>query len=185
MTKTRVVVLLCAFFVLSCAPYAVKDNFSHSVDLLFSEYSQATGPGASVSIIKDGKLFFSKAYGMADLETRTSAGTNTNYHLASVTKQFTAVAVLMLIDRGKLSLDSRLIDVLPGAPAYLQAVRIRHLLNHTSGIVDYEDLIPESQTVQVLDKDVLSLAEYRLRVFSAGGKIQIQQFRVFTPCARC
>ena len=130
---------------------------SHSVDLLFSEFSPLNAPGASVAIIKDGKPFYSKAYGMADLETRTPATTNTNYRLASVTKQFTAMAVLMLIDSGKLSLDSRLSDVLPGAPAYLRDVKIRHLLNHTSGIVDYEDLIPESQTVQVLDKDVLSL----------------------------
>jgi CubicO group peptidase (beta-lactamase class C family) len=63
----------------------------------------------------------------------------------------------MLVDRGKLSLDNRLTEVLPGAPLYLQNVKIRHLLNHTSGIVDYEDLAPDSQTVQVLDRDVLNL----------------------------
>ena len=157
MTNPRLILLLCAFCVLSCAPYSMKDTPSHSVDVLFSDYSLSTGPGASVAIIKDGRLFYSKAYGMADLETRTSAATSTNYRLASVTKQFTATAVLMLVDKGKLSLESQLTDVLPGAPAYLQGVKIRHLLNHTSGIVDYEDLIPESQTAQVLDKDVLSL----------------------------
>jgi CubicO group peptidase (beta-lactamase class C family) len=157
MTHHRVVLLLCAFCFLSCAPYARKEMLSHSVDQLLSEYSALTLPGASIAVIKDGKVFYSKAYGMADLETRTPAATSTNYRLASVTKQFTAMAVLMLIDRGKLTLDSRLTDALPGAPAYLHDVQIRHLLNHTSGIVDYEDLIPESQTVQVLDKDVLSL----------------------------
>ncbi|MCX6145393.1 MAG: serine hydrolase [Ignavibacteriales bacterium] len=130
---------------------------SHSVDPLFSEYSALTSPGASVAIIKNGEVIYSKAYGMADLETRTPATTYTNYRLASVTKQFTAMALLMLVDKGGLTLDSRLTDVLPGAPTYLQEVKIRHLLNHTSGIVDYEDLIPESQTMPVLDKDVLSL----------------------------
>jgi CubicO group peptidase (beta-lactamase class C family) len=130
---------------------------SHSIDPLFSQYSQSTAPGASVSVIKNGKVFYSKAYGMANLEEHAPAITGTNYRLASVTKQFTAMAVMILVDRGKFSLDSRLTDVLPGAPTYLHEVKIRHLLNHTSGIVDYEDLIPESQTVQVLDKDVLSL----------------------------
>jgi len=146
---------------------------SHSVDLLFAEYSPPTDPGASLAIIKDGKVFYSKAYGMADLETHAPATTSTNYRLASVTKQFTAMAVMMLVDRGKLSLDSRLTDVLPGAPAYLHEVKIRHLLNHTSGIVDYEDLIPESQTVQVLDKDVLSLLRSIDSVyFPAGAKFK-------------
>jgi CubicO group peptidase (beta-lactamase class C family) len=157
MTHHKVALLLCTFCLLSCAPYARKDMLSHSVDLLFSEYSQATAPGASVAVIKDGKVFYSKAYGMSDLETHTLATTSTNYRLASVTKQFTAMAVMILVDRGKLSLDNRLTDVLPEAPTYVREVKIRHLLNHTSGIVDYEDLIPESQTFQVLDKDVLSL----------------------------
>jgi len=169
MTNLRVVLLLCALCFLSCAPYARKDALMHSVDLLFSEYSPLTGPGASVTIIKDGKLFYSKAYGVADLESRTPAATSTNYRLASVTKQFTAMAVLMLIDSGKLTLDSQLTDVLPGAPTYLQNVKIRHLLNHTSGIVDYEDLIPESQTVQVLDKDVLSLLRSIDSVYFSPG----------------
>jgi CubicO group peptidase (beta-lactamase class C family) len=157
MTTTRVILLMCAFYCVSCSPYARKDSHFHSIDLLFSEYSRSTGPGASMAILKDGKLFCSNAYGMADVEAHVPASRSTNYRLASVTKQFTATAILMLVDQGKLSLDSRLIDVLPGAPAYLQHVKIRHLLNHTSGIVDYEDLIPDSQTVQVHDKDALTL----------------------------
>jgi CubicO group peptidase (beta-lactamase class C family) len=157
MTHTRIILLLCAFCFLSCAPYAWKDTLIHSVDLLFSEYTSSSGPGASVAIIKDGKLFYSNAYGMADLESRTPCTTRTNYRLASVTKQFTAMAVLELVDRRKLTLDSHLTDVLPGAPSYMHDVTIRHLLNHTSGIVDYEDLVPDNQTVQVLDKDVLRL----------------------------
>jgi CubicO group peptidase (beta-lactamase class C family) len=74
-----------------------------------------------------------------------------------MTKQFTAMAILMLAQQRKLFLDNSLSDVLPGAPLYMRGVSIRHLLNHTSGIVDYEDLIPELQTSQVVDKDVLRL----------------------------
>lgn len=157
MTYVRLVLLLCVFTLLSCAPYARKETLMHSVDLLFSEYAPLTGPGASVAIIKNGQEFYSTAYGMADLDHRVPASTITNYRLASVTKQFTAMAVLTLVNKAKLKLDSRLTDVLPGSPSYMHDVTIRHLLNHTSGIVDYEDLIPESQTVQVLDKDVLHL----------------------------
>jgi CubicO group peptidase (beta-lactamase class C family) len=153
----------------SCAPYAIKSSTASSIDALFADYDKPGSPGASLAVIDNGKIFYSKAYGMADLETRTPATTYTNYRLASVTKQFTAMAVLMLVDRGKLTLDSRLTDVLPGAPTYLREVKIRHLLNHTSGIVDYEDLIPESQTVQVLDKDVLSLLRGIDSVYFAAG----------------
>jgi CubicO group peptidase (beta-lactamase class C family) len=171
MKKPGRILLLCAFCFLSCAPYARRDALTHSVDLLFSGYTALAGPGASIAIIKDGKLFYGQAYGTADLETHTACTTRTNYRLASVTKQFTAMAVLKLVDAGKLTLDSRLTDVLPGAPAYLREVKIRHLLNHTSGIVDYEDLVPENARVQVLDKDVLSLLKNIDSVyFSPGAK---------------
>lgn len=143
----------------SCTPYASKSSRENSIDALFADYNKPGSPGASLAVIDNGKIFYSKAYGIADLETRTPATTSTNYRLASVTKQFTAMAVLMLVDKGRFSLDTRLTDVLPGAPPYMHNVTMRHLLNHTSGIVDYEDLIPESQTAQVLDKDVLRLLQ--------------------------
>ena len=142
---------------LSCAPYTEQFAPSHAIDTMFSEYSQSGVPGASLSIIKDGRVLYSKAYGLADVAGHVPATTGTNYRLASVTKQFTATAILMLAERGKFSLDTPLSEVLPGTPSYAHDVRIRHLLNHTSGLVDYEDLIPDSQTVQVLDADVLKL----------------------------
>lgn len=141
----------------SCAPYALRSSTTSAIDALFADYSRPGSPGASIAVIRDGQTVFSKAYGSADVEKRSPARINTNYRLASVTKQFTATAVLMLVDRGRLKLDSRLTEVLPGAPAYARDVTIRHLLTHTSGLVDYEDLIPDSQTVQVLDRDVPTL----------------------------
>ena len=141
----------------SCAPYALKNTLPPAIDSLFVDYNQPAHPGASLAAIRDGRIVYSKAYGLADVEEKTPASAKTNYRLASVTKQFTATAILMLVDRGKLKLDSRLVDVLPGAPKYAPTVTIRHLLTHTSGLVDYEDLIPDSVTVQVLDRDVLSL----------------------------
>jgi CubicO group peptidase (beta-lactamase class C family) len=170
--KTPLSVLL-AFCVLSCAPYTRYSSLSDSIDVLFSGYNQPGTPGASLAVIKDGKVIYSRAYGLADVESKTPASTSTNYRLASVTKQFTATAILILVDQGKLSLDSRLTDVLPGAPRYARDVRIRHLLNHTSGLVDYEDFVPDTQTVQVLDADVLKLlSKIDSMYFPAGAKFR-------------
>lgn len=141
----------------SCAPYAITSSIATAVDSLFTDYEKPGSPGASLVIVDNGRILLGKAYGLADVEGRRAASTTTNYRLASVTKQFTATAVMILVDRGKLSLDDRLTDVLPGAPMYARDVRVRHLLNHTAGLVDYEDLIHDSVTVQVLDRDVLKL----------------------------
>jgi Beta-lactamase class C and other penicillin binding proteins len=100
---------------------------------------------------------YSHAYGLANLEQQTSSTTETNYRLASLTKQFTATAIMLLAEDGKLSYDDRVIDLLPGFPSYGRDIRVRHLLTHTSGLWDYEDFVPDSQRVQVRDRDVLSL----------------------------
>jgi CubicO group peptidase (beta-lactamase class C family) len=158
---------------LSCAPHAMNTTISHAIDTTLAVYNESSAPGASVTIIKDGSVLYTKGYGSANLEEHQKAMPLTNYRLASVTKQFTATAILLLIERRKLSLDSRLADVLPGTPAYAKDVKIRHLLSHTGGLVDYEDLIPDSQTVQVLDKDVLALISKVDSVyFPAGTKFR-------------
>ena len=80
---------------------------------------------------------------------------HTDYRLALLTKAFTAMSIMLLVKDGKLHYEDRLVDVLPGAPAYAHDVRISHLLTHTSGLVDYEDFVPDSQTTQLNDDDVL------------------------------
>ncbi|WNG33057.1 beta-lactamase family protein [Archangium violaceum] len=128
-----------------------------AVDALFSAYDNPEVPGASVVVIHEGHVVLSRAYGLAELDSRTRATPESQYRLASLTKQFTATAVMRLVEEGKLRYDDRVVDVLPGFPAYLREVRIRHLLHHTSGIWDYEAFVPEHQTVQVKDRDVLEL----------------------------
>lgn len=170
--KTLLSVAL-TFCFLSCAPYARQSSLSGTIDAIFSDFNQRGTPGASLAVIQNGRVLYSKAYGLADVENNVPASTSTNYRLASVTKQFTATAILKLVDLGKLSLDSRLTDVLPGAPSYAHDVRIRHLLSHTSGLVDYEDFVPDTQTVQVLDADVLKLlSKIDTMYFPAGAKFR-------------
>ena len=128
-----------------------------AIDAIFAPYSGAAVPGASVIILSHGRPVYESAYGSADLESHTAATIHTDYRLASLTKAFTAMSIMLLVKDRKLHYDDRVIDVLPGFPAYARDIRIRHLLTHTSGIVDYEDFVPDSQTTQLNDDDVLRL----------------------------
>jgi len=141
------------------------------VDSLFAAYTGSDVPGASVVVIRDGKVIVRRAYGMADLERRVAAAPETDYRLASVSKQFTAMAVMLLARDGKLRYDQPVRDFLPELPAATRAVTVRHLLNHTSGLWDYEDLVPESRTSQLDDRDVVSLVASKDSLyFQAGGE---------------
>ncbi|HEY4219013.1 MAG TPA: serine hydrolase domain-containing protein [Gemmatimonadaceae bacterium] len=125
-----------------------------SIDSIFAAYDHPDVPGASVIVIRNGAVVLSRAYGMANLEDRVPATERTSYRLASVTKQFTATAILLLVHDGKLHLDDHVIDVLPGFPAYAKAVTIRQLLTHTGGLWAYEDFVPDTQSVQAHDHDI-------------------------------
>ena len=140
-----------------------------AIDALFADYAKPGVPGASVTVIKDGKVAYSHAYGMADLEGHAAATTATNYRLASCTKQFTAMAIMILADRHKLSLDDSLTKFFPDYPAYGKAITVRHLLNHTSGILGYEELIPKGRTAQLKDQDVLDLLKQQDHTYFPPG----------------
>ena len=127
------------------------------IDAIFAAYGHPDTPGASMVVVRNGVVAFEAAYGMADLEAGVGATPRTDYRLASVTKQFTATAILLLIEEGKLALDERAADVLPGLPSSARSVTIRQLLTHSSGLWAYEDFVPDTQSVQVTDRDVLSL----------------------------
>jgi len=135
-------------------PNAATDS---AIDAILTPYRQPGVPGASVLVLRDGQPVYRKAFGFADLEAHVPATIHTDYRLASLTKAFTAMSIMLLVKDGKLHYEDRLVDVLPGAPAYAKDVRIRHLLTHTSGLVDYEDFVPDSQTTQLNDDDVLTL----------------------------
>ena len=140
-----------------------------NVDDLFSAYTGASVPGASLMIIQDGHVIVRGAYGTADLERHIAATPETDYRLASVSKQFTATAIMLLAKDGKLRFDQPIHDFLPELPSATSAVTIRHLLNHTSGLVDYEDLIPESRTTQLNDQDVLSYVASKDSLYFPAG----------------
>lgn len=140
-----------------------------SVDALMRDYA-GQGPGASVLVIREGEAVVRRSYGYADLEARTPATPRTNYRLASVSKQFTATTVLLLAQDGKLGLDDPVRKWLPSLPAKAaDAITIKHLLTHTSGLIDYEDLMAEDAVEQIHDAGVLRLLETQDRIYFAPG----------------
>ncbi len=97
---------------------AVHLSSMAAFDSIFAAYDSPDLPGASVLVIKDGSVAVSRSYGLADVEARTPASDSTNYRLASLSKQFTATAIMLLAREGRLRYDDRVADLLPGLPAY-------------------------------------------------------------------
>jgi CubicO group peptidase (beta-lactamase class C family) len=126
-------------------------------------------PGAAVLVVKDGHVALAKGYGLADVETRTQVTASTDFRLASLSKQFTATAVMLLAADGKLHYDDPVTRWVPNLPAFARGVTIRHLLNHTSGLPDYEDFVPDSQTRQVLDAEIPALIAHADSAYFAPG----------------
>jgi CubicO group peptidase (beta-lactamase class C family) len=149
-------VMVAAVLLTSCLLEERKSR-TDMVEDIMQDYADTTGPGASVLVMVGDSIVFARGYGLADIERREPVTTHTNFRLASVTKPFTAMTILMLAEAGRLGLDDPLERYFPDFPAYGRGIRIRHLLTHTSGLVDYEDLIPDTLRRQVLDPDCLEL----------------------------
>ena len=135
----------------------LKSQDIKSIDAIMQQY-EGEVPGASLMIIRDGKKILTRSYGYSNLEKREQVTAQHNFRLASVTKQFTAGAILQLVHRGKLSLRQNLTEIFQGFPDYGKGITIQHLLTHTSGIADYEDYVSDTaMNPQILDKGVLEI----------------------------
>ena len=111
------------------------------VDALFAKWNSLNTPGAAVAVIKDGLVVYRKGFGCAQLEYGIPITPSTVFHVASVSKQFTAMAITMLEAAGKLSADDNIRKYLPEMADFGAPITIRHLLNHTSGLRDQWDLL--------------------------------------------
>lgn len=157
------------------APAATVED---KIDSVFAEVTQKDAPGLAALVRKDGKTVFERGYGVRDLRTMARIDGRTNFRLASFTKQFTAMAIMLLVHDGKLRYDSKLTEVFPEFPAYGEHLTIRNLLNHTSGLPDYEDLMDAQEKAkgpiwipehQIQDEEVLQLLEKESKGFFAPG----------------
>jgi len=138
------------------------------IDALMGRYTGNVA-GASLIVIKDGKAVVRRGFGYANMEEHTKAGPETNYRLASVSKQFTAASILLLKQDGKLRLEDPVRKWLPELPASDGKITLRNLLTHTSGLIDYEDLIPADRTAQIDDNDVLHMIAAQNRLYFEPG----------------
>lgn len=148
------------------------------IDAVFAALKSDHAPGAAVLVVRNGRVAFRRGYGVTDLRTRTKIDAHTNFRLASFTKQFTAACVMLLARDGKLHYDDHLTDFFPEFPEYGKSITVRNLLNHTSGLPDYGELLmkqypntPPEQVPQILDAGVLKLLEQQTSgEFPAGTK---------------
>src|SRR6266446_7227355 len=116
------------------------------IDAIFSGVTSPDAPGLAVLVRKNGSTVFERGYGVRELRTKRKIDAHANFRLASFTKQFTAMAIMLLVHDGKLRYDETLAEVFPDFPAYGKTITVRNLLNHTSGLPDYEDLMTATET---------------------------------------
>jgi CubicO group peptidase (beta-lactamase class C family) len=166
----------------AAATVASASDFSHvttkQIEAILSPLASGNTPGAAVLVVHNGGVAFRRGYGITDLRTRRKIDAHTNFRLASFTKQFTATAIMLLVRDGKLHYDDRLPSFFPEFPDYGNPITVRNLLNHTSGLPDYEDILmkqypdtsPEKVS-QIHDAGVLTLLEQQTEPkFPAGAK---------------
>jgi len=117
------------------------DSTRAAVDRVFAQWNRTDSPGCALGVSRGGKVVYEKGYGMSNLESDIAITPGSIFHVASVSKQFTAMAVMLLARDGKLSLNDDIRKYLPEIPNYGQTITVRHLLTHTSGLRDQWDLL--------------------------------------------
>ena len=174
--KTRY--LFALLLVLSSPSLSSAQVPSAQIDSIFASLRSTNAPGAAVLVVRKGQPVFRRGYGITDLRTLRPIDAETNFRLASFTKQFTAASIMLLARDGKLRYDDHLTDFFPEFPAYGMPITVRNLLNHTSGLPDYEDILmrqypdtPSEKVPQILDAGVLRLLEQQTAgKFAPGTK---------------
>lgn len=161
-----------ALLLLLASATTAEEAPSH-IGAIFSPLADAKSPGMAVLVRKDGRTLFEHCYGVRNLRTLVQIDGATDFRLASFTKQFTAMAIMLLVHDRKLRYDQALTEIFPEFPAYGRSITLRHLLTHTSGLPDYEDLMNDTWTVthQIQDDEVLRLLEQQQKPkFEAGAR---------------
>ena len=170
--------LMIASLALVLSAGSVAQVSHDQIDSIFSSLMSSNAPGAAVLVVRNGKPVFQRGYGVTDLRTLHPIDDKTDFRLASFTKQFTATCIMLLVHDGKLRYDQHLTKIFPEFPAYGKPITIRNLLNHTSGLPDYEDILekqypdtPPEKIPQILDAGVLKLLEQQTSgKFPPGSK---------------
>ena len=177
-------------FVVSLAPTAGAqgvihtDSIGRGVDHVFDAWRDTHGPGCAVGVSRNGTEIFERGYGMANLETNTPITPASIFHVASVSKQFTAASIMVLVRDGKLSVDDDIRKYLPEIPDYGTKITIRHLLTHTSGLRDQWSLIQLArgrfEEDRITEADVLDIIPRQKALNFAPGAEYVYSNTGFT-----
>ena len=144
------------------------EELRQQVDSVVLNVTHGTDPGLALLVKRGASVYIEKGYGVREFGKPARIDPATNFRLASDTKQFTAMAIMLLVHDGKLRYEDRLTDIWPEFPAYGKDITVRHLLTHTSGLPDYEDLMEQAEKKsgprwsaekQIQDAEVLALLE--------------------------
>jgi len=194
--------LALALLMIELACWCETPPSNPSADAIFQKFQKQGSPGCALSVIRDGRIEYKRAYGMADLDHDVPLTTTSVFHVASVSKQFTATAIVLLALDGKLSLDDPVRKYIPELPDFGVPITLRHLIHHTSGLRDqwsllglagwrYSlDLITDNDVLDVMsrqndlnfppgDKHLYSNTGYTL-LAQVVKRVSGQSFREFT-----
>lgn len=140
-TKIQYITFLAAIFLTLNGFSQLNEEKIEQIDSLFTPWNAANHPGGTVLISKKGEILFSRAYGLASLEYNIPNTLNTRFNIGSLSKQFTAMGIVLLEEQNKLSFDDDIRKYIPELAPYDTTITIRHLLHHTSGIRDIHGLL--------------------------------------------
>lgn len=132
--RTTLVFFLLIYFGLVPAQAQLRTIESKKIDSLFLSWTEANHPGGAIGVMQNGEVIYSKAFGLASLEYQVPNTAQTVFNVGSVSKQFTAMAMVLLHERGLLSIDDDIRKYLPDMPDFGHTITIRHMLHHTSGM---------------------------------------------------
>src|SRR5215469_642930 len=139
---TRLIILLIWLLISVCSPaLAQTSQAKDPIDEILSRFARPNMPGCAASVVLNGSVVVSRAFGLADVENHTEITPDTRFDLASMSKQFVAMAVLKVASEGKLSLTEDVHRYVPELPSYKWKVTLLDLLHHTSGLKDYVELL--------------------------------------------
>ena len=175
LTAFSVVISLSVLLVLAQHTPPSSDNPAKRVDEVFQKMDTTVSPGCALAVIKDSRIIYERGYGMADLDHNVPITPATVFHVASMSKQFTAASILLLAQEGKLSLDDPVRKYIPELPDFGTPVTIRQLIHHTSGLRDQWDLLGLAgwrySLDLITDDDVLSVISHQKDLnFAPGSK---------------
>ena len=128
--------ILCGRSAAQTQPQPLPSNVNAQVDKVFEKWDKSDSPGCALGVYRDGQIIYKHGYGMANLNDDVPITPATVFHVASMSKQFTAASIVLLAQQGKLSLDDDVRKYIPELPDFGERITIRHLVHHTSGLRD-------------------------------------------------